>query len=72
MPIAIVKKANKTAVITILGIQGQKENIKTEGCARYYFAGESADKSQEFFNTLPLLADKFGAENVVPIYNDRC
>ena len=68
MPITIVKKANKTAVITILGIQGQKENIKTEGCARYYFAGESADKSQEFFNTLPLLADKFGAENVVPIY----
>ena len=77
MPITIVKKANpyqseeindKTAVITILGIQGQKENIKTEGCARYYFAGESADKSQEFFNTLPLLADKFGAENIVPIY----
>lgn len=68
MPITIVKKANKTAVITILGIQGQKENIKTEGCAKYYFAGESADKSQEFFNTLPLLADKFGAENIVPIY----
>ena len=77
MPLTIVKKANppqseeinnKTAVITILGIQGQKENIKTEGCARYYFAGESADKSQEFFNTLPLLADKFGAENIVPIY----
>lgn len=77
MPITIVKKANphqseeinnKTAVITILGIQGQKENIKTEGCARYYFAGESTDKSQEFFNTLPLLADKFGAENIVPIY----
>ena len=77
MPLNIVKKANspqtkenndKTAVITILGIQGQKENIKTEGCARYYFAGESADKSQEFFNTLPLLADKFGAENIVPIY----
>ena len=75
MPLNIVKKANspqtkenndKTAVITILGIQGQKENIKTEGCARYYFAGESADK--EFFNTLPLLADKFGAENIVPIY----
>ena len=68
MPITIIKKAKKTAVITILGIQGQKENIKTEGCARYYFAGESADKSQEFFNTLPLLADKFGAENVVSIY----
>ena len=77
MPLTIVKKANppqseeinnKTAVITILGIQGQKENIKIEGCARYYFAGESADKSQEFFNTLPLLADKFGAENIVPIY----
>ena len=77
MPITIVKKANppqskeinnKTAVITILGIQGQKENIKTEGCARYYFAVECADKSQEFFTTLPLLADKFGAENIVPIY----
>lgn len=68
MPITIIKKAKKTAVITILGIQGQKENIKTEGCARYYFAGESPDKSQEFFNTLPLLADKFGAENVVSIY----
>lgn len=77
MPLTIVKKANppqseeinnKIAVITILGIQGQKENIKTEGCARYYFAGESPDKSQEFFNTLPLLADKFGAENIVPIY----
>lgn len=77
MPLNIVKKANspqtkenndKTAVITILGIQGQKDNIKTEGCARYYFADESADKSQEFFNTLPLLADKFGAENIVPIY----
>lgn len=77
MPLNIVKKANspqtkenndKTAVITILGIQGQKENIKTEGCARYYFADESADKSQEFFNTLPLLADKFGAENIMPIY----
>lgn len=64
----IEEKNNKTAVITILGIQGQKDNIKTEGCARYYFAGESADKSQEFFNTLPLLADKFGAENIVPIY----
>ena len=77
MPLIIVKKANppqsekinnKTAVITILGIQGQKDNIKTEVCARYYFAGESPDKSQEFFNTLPLLADKFGAENIVPIY----
>ena len=77
MPLNIVKKANspqtkenndKTAVITILGIQGQKDNIKTEGCARYYFADESADKSQEFFNTLPLLADKFGAENIMPIY----
>ena len=77
MPLNIVKKANspqtkenndKTAVITILGIQGQKENIKTEGCARYYFADESADKSQEFFNTLPLLAGKFGAENIMPIY----
>ena len=77
MPLNIVKKANspqtkenndKTAVITILGIQGQKENIKTEGCARYYFAGESADKSQEFFNTLISFADKFGAENIVPIY----
>lgn len=77
MPLTIVKKANppqseeinnKTAVITILGIQGQKENIKIEGCARYYFTSESADKSQEFFNTLPLLADKFGAENIVPIY----
>ena len=77
MPLTIVKKANppqseeinnKIAVITILGIQGQKENIKTEGCAKYYFAGESPDNSQEFFNTLPLLADKFGAENIVPIY----
>lgn len=77
MPLNIIKKANspqvkenndKTAVITILGIQGQKDNIKTEGCARYYFAGENPDKSQEFFNTLPLLADKFGAENIVPIY----
>ncbi|WP_103616516.1 CRISPR-associated DxTHG motif protein [Campylobacter concisus] len=77
MPLTIVKKANpsqseeinnKTAVITILGIQGQKENIKTKGCAKYYFAGESPDSSQEFFNTLPLLADKFGAENIVPIY----
>lgn len=77
MPLTIVKKANppqseeinnKTAVITILGIQGQKENIKTKGCAKYYFAGESPDNSQEFFNTLPLLADKFGAENIVPIY----
>jgi len=77
MPLNIVKKANspqtkenndKTAVITILGIQGKKEDIKTKGCARYYFTSESADKSQEFFNTLPLLADKFGAENIVPIY----
>ena len=77
MPLNIVKKANspqtkenndKTAVITILGIQGQKDNIKTEGCAKYYFTDDSADKSQEFFNTLPLLADKFGAENIVPIY----
>lgn len=77
MPPNIVKKANspqieeknnKTAVITILGIQGQKEDIKTKGRARYYFTSESADKSQEFFNTLPLLADKFGAENIVPIY----
>ena len=77
MPLNIVKKANssqtkenndKTAVITILGIQGKKEDIKTKGCARYYFAGESPDQSQEFFNTLPLLADKFGAENIVPIY----
>ena len=77
MPLTIVKKANppqseeinnKTAVITILGIQGQKDNIKTKGCAKYYFAGESPDNSQEFFNTLPLLADKFGAENIVPIY----
>ena len=77
MPLNIVKKANspqtkenndKTAVITILGIQGKKEDIKTKGCARYYFTSESADKSQEFFNTLLLLADKFGAENIVPIY----
>ena len=77
MPLNIVKKANspqtkenndKTAVITILGIQGKKEDIKTKGCARYYFTSESADNSQEFFNTLPLLADKFGAENIVPIY----
>ena len=77
MPPNIVKKANspqieeknnKTAVITILGIQGQKEDIKTKGRARYYFTSESADKSQEFFNTLLLLADKFGAENIVPIY----
>jgi len=57
MPLTIVKKANspqneetnnKTAVITILGIQGQKENIKIKGCAKYYFAGESPDNSQEF------------------------
>ena len=77
MPLNIVKKANspqtkenndKTAVITILGIQGKKEDIKTKGCARYYLTSESADKSQEFFNTLPLLADKFGVENIVPIY----
>lgn len=77
MPLNIVKKANspqvkenndKTAVITILGIQGQKDNIKTEGCAKYYLAGEGIATSQEFFNTLPLLADKFGAENIVPIY----
>lgn len=77
MPPNIVKKANspqieeknnKTAVITILGIQGQKEDIETKGRARYYFTSESADKSQEFFNTLLLLADKFGAENIVPIY----
>jgi len=77
MPLNIVKKANspqtkenndKTAVITILGIQGKKEDIKTKGCARYYFTDESSDESQEFFNTLPLLADKFGAENIVPIY----
>ena len=77
MPLTIVKKANpsqsgeinnKTAVITILGIQGQKDNIKTKGCAKYYFVGESPDNSQEFFNTLPLLADKFGAKNIVPIY----
>lgn len=77
MPLNIIKKANspqtkenndKTAVITILGIQGKKEDIKTKGRARYYFTSESADKSQEFFNTLPLLADKFGAENIVPIY----
>ena len=77
MPPNIVKKANpsqvkenndKTAVITILGIQGQKDNIKTEGCARYYFASEGPDKSKEFFNTLPLLPNKFGAKNIVPIY----
>ena len=57
MPPNIVKKANspqieeknnKTAVITILGIQGQKEDIKTKGRARYYFTSESADKSQGF------------------------
>ena len=72
MPLTIVKNANppqsEEIVITILGIQGQKDNIKTKGCAKYYFAGESPDNSQEFFNTLPLLADKFGAENIVPIY----
>ena len=76
MPLNIVKKANppqikekddKTAVITILGIQGQKDNIKTESCAKYYFADDGIDKSQEFFNTLPLLANKFGAENIVPL-----
>jgi CRISPR-associated dxthg motif protein len=63
-PSQIKEQNKKIAVITILGIQ----NIKTEDCARYYFTGESADKSQEFLNTLPLLADKFGAENIVPIY----
>ena len=63
-PSQIKEQNKKIAVITILGIQ----NIKTEDCARYYFAGESADKSQGFLNTLPLLADKFGAENIVPIY----
>ncbi|MDU2360037.1 MAG: hypothetical protein E7D75_03695, partial [Campylobacter concisus] len=77
MPLTIVKKANspqneetnnKTAVITILGKKKKKENIKIKGCAKYYFAGESPDNSQEFFNTLPLLADKFGTENIVPIY----
>jgi CRISPR-associated dxthg motif protein len=63
-PSQIKEQNKKIAVITILGIQ----NIKTEDCARYYFTGESADKSQGFLNTLPLLADKFGAENIVPIY----
>ena len=59
MPLTIVKKANPPQ---------SEDNIKTKGCAKYYFAGEGPDNSQEFFNTLPLLADKFGAENIVSIY----
>lgn len=83
MALKIIKKANDTeksgseiaheksnenqkiAVITILGIQGGNIDDKNSH-AEYFLGGENA----KFINTLPLLATKFGSENIFPIYTN--
>ncbi|MDY0322140.1 MAG: TM1812 family CRISPR-associated protein [Arcobacteraceae bacterium] len=83
MSLRIVKKANKTkkpmnkqAVITILGIQGgyidQNNNVvfnDFNNKAKYYFENESLHK--EYFNTLPLLIEKYyNTHTIIPIFTE--
>lgn len=63
----------KRAVISILGIQGgfvnnQKVNFSnSDHQAKYYFEG--TNQQDEYFNTLPLLFDKYAGDyTIVPIY----
>ncbi len=63
------------AVITILGIQGgyvdkNKATLNnSEHIAEYYFENSNENTKKEYFNTLPLLIDKYSEEyEIIPIY----
>ena len=65
----------KKAVITILGLQGGRiENDKAtftniDNIANYYFEDENESTKKEYFNTLPLLIEKYSDEyEIIPIY----
>lgn len=76
MALKIKKKKNenkKLAVITILGVQGgyiSRNTVKFtdfENKAKYYFENNKQNK-KEYFNTLPLLIEKFSNRyNIIPI-----
>lgn len=71
MALKIKNKANenmKKAVITILGMQGG--DVKHEK-AEYYFENDRTDK-KEYFNTLPLLIEKYGNKyTIVALYTEE-
>ena len=55
----------KKAVITILGTIGGNDNHKE---AMYYFE-ENKEEKKEYFNTFPLLIEKFSNDyKIVPLY----
>ncbi len=65
----------RKAVITILGIQGgfvsngEAKIPNPEHCAKYYFEDDKEDNKKEYFNTLPLLIEKYSNEyEIAPIY----
>jgi len=63
-----MNKKSKKALVTILGIQGGKVKnqepaiFNFEHKAEYYF--ENIDDKKTYFNTLPLLIDKYQKINI--------
>jgi len=64
----------RKAVVTILGIQGGYVSDKkahltdSKHIARYYFENDKEDREKEYFNTLPLLIEKYSNEyEIIPI-----
>lgn len=69
----IVKKAKTKSVITILGIQGgfvdKNKEVRFsnfEHKADYIFENET----KEYFNTLPLLIEKYTSHKIIPIFTE--
>jgi len=69
----IVKKAKTKSVITILGIQGgfvdKNKEVRFsnfEHKADYIFENET----KEYFNTLPLLIEKYSSYEIIPIFTE--
>jgi CRISPR-associated DxTHG motif protein len=69
----------KKAVITILGIQGgyvQNNEVKFSNFdhrAKYYFEfeGQANENAEEFFNTLPLLIQKYqDTHTIIPVFTE--
>ena len=65
----------KKAVITILGIQGGKvvdgkvTIFDFDHQAKYFFENQEKENAQKYFNTLPLLIDKYSSQwEIIPMF----
>jgi len=73
-----INTSKSKAIITILGIQGgfvtsskEVKFTKFSNKANYYFEGQThPENSKEYFNTLPLLIEKYSDYEVIPIFTE--